>query len=76
MPAIQHGKGRDGLTKAKMRNTSQDVTARVQLFWPMDSTGGVLAGEQDDLGVDERSGGDALAQGLAERECGRHSVNK
>ena len=60
------------LTIVEIRDGFQDTTACVQRSWCVDSTGGGPAGEKDDLGVDERSRGDALDQSLAERECGCH----
>ena len=58
----------------EIRDGFQDMTARVQHLGPIDKTGRVLAREQDDLGVDERSRDDTLTKGLAERRCGCHTA--
>ena len=55
-------------------NGFQDVTVGIERSGPIDSTGGVLAREQDDFGVDESSRGDPFVQGLAESRCGCHST--
>ena len=51
----------------EISNRLQNMAGRIQRLWSIDSTSGVLAREQDDLGVDERPGSDTLVQGLAER---------
>ena len=54
-----------GLTIVKARDRFQDAAVGVECFWSTDSTGGVPVRVQDDLGVDEISGGDSLVQNLA-----------
>ena len=63
-----------GLTIVEIRDGFQNPAARVQRLWCVDSARGTPAREKDNLGVDKRSRGDALVQGLAERKCGGHLV--
>jgi len=62
------------LTVVEIRNRFQNAAACIQCPRSINFASGVLAREQDDLGVDERSRGDTFVQGLAERKCGCHQA--
>jgi len=60
------------LTIVEVRNGFQDVAVGVKSLWSADSTGGVPVRVQDDLGVDEITGGDSLVKSLAKSDGGCH----
>ena len=47
-------------TVVKVRDCLQDMAIGVESFWPTDPAGGVPVRIQDDLSVDEVTGGDPL----------------
>ena len=61
------------LTIIEIRDSLQNVAVSVENFWLRDSTRGIPARVQDDLGVDEAPGGDSLIQSLTESSSSRHS---
>ena len=60
------------LTIFEVGDCLQDVAVDVERLWTTDSTGGVPARVQDDLGVDEVPGRYSLVQGLAESSSSCH----
>ena len=61
------------LTIVEVRDRLQNVAVGVERFWPTDATGiGIPVRVQDDLGIDEVSGGNASVQHLAKSSSGHH----